>query len=181
MNIFSRCIWAATAGVVALSACAVERKAPMSDVPAALLPPAKQALIVSTRGAGVQIYECQASKSDPTAFAWELTAPEAVLRRDSGQEFARHYAGPTWQANDGSSVVGEVVAHVAASDNAAIPWLLLRAKSHQGTGIMARVEFIQRLHTVGGKPPVSGCDAGYVGTKVRVDYSADYDFYTERP
>jgi hypothetical protein len=138
-------------------------------------------LIVAAHGAGVQIYECQTSKGNPTAFAWELTAPEALLRRDSGQEFARHYGGPTWQANDGSKVVGEVIALVAATDNTSIPWLLLRAKSHEGSGIMAKVQFIQRLHTVGGKPPVSGCDAGYVGTKVRVDYSADYNFYTERP
>jgi hypothetical protein len=92
-----------------------------------------------------------------------------------------HYAGPTWQANDGSKVVGEVVAHVAAADNSAIPWLLLRAKAHDGSGVLAGVEFIQRLHTVGGKAPLSGCDAGYAGTRVRVDYSADYNFYSERP
>jgi hypothetical protein len=33
-----------------------------------------------------------------------------VLRSRSGRILAKHYAGPTWEASDGSKVVGEVAA-----------------------------------------------------------------------
>ena len=51
---------------------------------------------------------------------------------------ALHFAGPTWQASDGSKVVGELVAKDAGPDPNAIPWLLLAAKSTQGPGVLAR-------------------------------------------
>jgi hypothetical protein len=84
-------------------------------------------------------------------------------------------------ANDGSTVIGEVVAHEDSPDADAIPWLLLRAKSTVGSGVFSGVAFIQRLRTSGGKAPLTGCDAGYAGTEVRVAYSADYYFSSTHP
>ena len=64
--------------------------------------------------------------------------------------------------------------------NAAETWLLLRAKSTAGKGIFARVQFIQRLDTVGGQPPQTGCDSAHSGQRTRVAYSAEYYFYSAR-
>jgi len=47
----------------------------------------------------------------------------------AGNKIAKHYAGTTWESNDGSKVVGEVKAKDNGPDPNAIPWLLLSAKS----------------------------------------------------
>ncbi len=94
---------------------------------------------------------------------------------------AKHYAGPTWEALDGSTVVGERVAKADAPDPAAIPWLVLRAKPTSGSGTFGAITTIQRLHTVGGTAPASGCGAAQAGREARVAYSADYLFYAARP
>ena len=49
---------------------------------------------------------------------------------------------------DGSLVVGEVVQRSAVQG--AIPWLLLRARSTDGSGVFKNVKYIQRVDTVGG-------------------------------
>jgi hypothetical protein len=152
-----------------------------SAVPEALKVPAGQVLAISVRAAGAQIYACTADKDDPTRFSWTLKAPEATLRDKSGKPLGKHYAGPTWEAADGSKVVGEVVAKTDAPDAAAIPWLLLRAKSTSGTGIFSTIASIQRLRTVGGKAPANGCDKDRSGKEARVSYSAQYLFYTAQP
>jgi Protein of unknown function (DUF3455) len=36
---------------------------------------------------------------------------------------------------------------------------------------------VQRLNTVGGNAPTTGCDATMANTQTRVPYSADYYFY----
>jgi Protein of unknown function (DUF3455) len=149
-----------------------------NTVPEALKAPAGQVLAISAHAVGVQIYECMAAKEDPTHFSWTLKAPEAELRDRSGKRLGKHYAGPTWEASDGSKVVGEVLAKSDAPDATAIPWLLLRAKSTSGTGVFSTVLSIQRLRTVGGKPPATGCDQTQSGKEARVSYSAEYRFYT---
>jgi hypothetical protein len=149
-------------------------------VPEGLQPPAGQNLVLTARGTGVQIYECGAAKEGPAQFSWIFKAPEADLADASGRPLGKHYAGPTWEAGDGSKVVGEVVAKHDAPVSSAIPWLLLRAKSTSGSGIFTAVASIQRLHTVGGGPPRDGCDAAQLGRESRVPYSAVYRFYAAR-
>ncbi len=153
------------------------RESQAKDAPESLEPSGDQVQLLAVHGVGVQIYECAAAKADPAQFAWTLQGPEAQLHDDSGKTVGKHYAGPTWEANDGSTVVGEVVAHAEGADAAAIPWLLLRAKSTSGHGLFGAVQSVQRLHTVGGKAPSSGCDQSHAGTEARVAYSADYYFY----
>src|SRR5262249_60730287 len=46
----------------------------------------------------------------------------------------KHYAGPTWEGLDGGKVVGEVKTSMPAPVDKAVPWLLLDAKSHEGSG-----------------------------------------------
>jgi hypothetical protein len=126
---------------------------------------------------GVQIYTCAESKDKKNTFEWTLKAPEAALTEDSGRALGKHYAGPTWEAPDGSKVVGALKAKVDAPDASAIPWLLLEAKSNEGQGLFANVGWVQRIATVGGKAPSSGCDQAHAGAESRVDYHANYYFY----
>ena len=146
-------------------------------VPEALRPAPKAALILKAHAVGVQIYLCQVNQDDRSRFDWVFKWPEAQLFDKAGKPIIRHYAGPSWEALDGSKVVGEVVSKDNGADPTAIPWLLLRATSTSGNGLLSRTQAIQRVNTVGGKPPEGGCGAGLVGSEVRVHYTADYAFY----
>jgi hypothetical protein len=150
-------------------------------VPDALKPPAEQVLLLTAQGVGAQIYACSSSQDDPNRFSWTLKAPQATLRSRSGKVLGKHYAGPTWEAADGSKVIGEVVAKSDAPDARAIPWLLLRAKSTSGSGRFATVLSVQRLRTAAGLAPSTGCDQARAGHEVRVPYSAEYRFYGPAP
>ena len=161
-----------------LAGCAGHRPMPPSNVPSAIQVPGTVVLTRELHGSGVQIYECRSSPPGAAAFAWSLQAPAADLADRSGKDVGRHYEGPTWEANDGSKVVGEQVARDPGPVPSAIPWLLLRAKSTAGKGIFAKVQFIQRLNTVGGQAPRTGCDSAHSGQQTRVAYSADYYFYS---
>ncbi|HXN33401.1 MAG TPA: DUF3455 domain-containing protein [Polyangiaceae bacterium] len=123
--------------------------------------------------AGVQIYACQATA---TGFGWVFQAPEATLFDRHGRVAGKHFAGPTWEGNDGSTVVGSKIAAFTV-DPASVPWLLLQAASHTGAGRMSDVTFIQRLETSGGVAPATGCDADHAGDVARVDYTATYYFF----
>jgi hypothetical protein len=54
----------------------------------------------------------------------------------------------------------------------------LRAKAHEGQGILADAAFIRRTDTKGGLAPTTGCDAGHVSEQVRMRYSATYQFFS---
>jgi len=166
------------ASVVALlAAYAMSCAATLPAVPDSLAVPATQTLLLGTRASGVQIYDCKPSKDDPYRFEWVFRAPEADLFDAAGTRVGKHYAGPSWEANDGSKVVGEAKAHDDGPDANAIPWLLLSAKSTSGAGVLARTASVQRLQTVGGKPPAGGCSEARAGAEARVPYSAMYYFY----
>ena len=74
-------------------------------------------------------------------------------------------------------MVGEVVGRADAPLRGAIPWLLLKAKSHEGSGVLSTVAFIRRADTKGGSAPAAGCDSARNGEQARVRYSALYQFY----
>lgn len=164
-----------------LTNCAISNAGTTSDVPETLKVPATQVLSLEARATGVQIYECKASKDDPIRFEWVFKAPEADLFDNAGKKIGRHYAGPTWESNDGSQVVGEVKARDNGPDPNAIPWLLLSAKSTSGKGVLSQTQSIQRVHTAGGKAPAEGCNQTQVGKEARVPYKAVYYFYIAKP
>ena len=136
-------------------------------------PPAGAPLISSLSALGVQIYACEAKDG---AVGWAFKSPEAKLFLQ-GKPVGTHYAGPAWKSEDGTSVVGEVIAKATAPDAGAIPWLLLKAKSHEGDGAWAAVAFIRRANTKGGAQPAEGCDAAHIGQTIRVPYEATYELY----
>ena len=161
--------------VVGLIGCA----GPQSAVPDNLQFPAGESAMLRVKATGAQIYECATSPQDAAKHDWVLRAPEAQLYDAAGTLVGKHYAGPTWEATDGSKVVGEVRARADAPDPSAIPWLLLAARSTGGSGVLARVKSVQRLDTVGGKAP-AGCTEAEAGRTLRVAYSAVYVFGSAR-
>ena len=133
-----------------------------------------KAAAIETFGKGVQIYTCKAAAA---TYAWTLKAPEATLSDAKGNVIGKHFAGPSWQSNDGSTVVGEALNASPSPDAGAIPWLVLHAKSQTGSGIMSKVAYIVRTRTEGGVAPATGCDASHADAEVRVPYSAVYLFF----
>lgn len=166
------------AAVLGLSACCCVAGVSLQPiVPERLGVGADQPLALLAHATGVQIYTCAAA-ADASRFDWTLKAPEAQLFDAAGRTIGSHYAGPTWEAADGSKVVGTVKARVDAPDGDTIPWLLLAATSNSGPGVFAHVSNIQRIETHGGKVPGDApCDATRQGSEHRVPYTATYVFY----
>lgn len=160
---------------VAIAGCAAAPPAP-----GALRVPADQSLIKALHATGVQIYQCQPSKNDPSQFEWSFKAPEASLSTKGGGKVGKHYAGPTWEATDGSRVIGEVIASSPSTKPNSIAQLLLRAKATAGSGLFTQVQYIQRLNTAGGSAPATGCSKDQAGQLGQAPYTADYVFYGAR-
>ena len=149
------------------------------DIPDNLKVPDGNVLLLQAFGKGVQRYTCTASATGPKFLP---PVPHAILLkddRDEGDLVAIHFGGPTWEALDGSSVVGDTstLQSAPAPDPDGVPWLRLAAKSHGSNGLLSQVTYIQRLFTDGGQPPTSGCDQAHEQTEVLVEYSAQYFFY----
>ncbi len=172
-----------------LAGCATATSVQVPQLPATLRPAAGEVAFLEVLAVGVQIYECAATATaTATASAnanagasgghtWQFRAPEAALTDRAGRALGKHYAGPTWEAADGSMVVGEVKARDPGPQASAIPWLLLNAKSTAGTGVFAKTKSIQRVDTVAGMAPSAVCEVSNQGQVVRVPYTATYYFY----
>jgi len=163
-----RIITTATVALAALAPAAAQARTDAPDVPTEIVVPAGHKVSLIAHATGVQIYACNAG-------TWGFVAPRADLYDDSGKLVATHYAGPTWQARDGSTVVGKREAGVNV-DPSAIDWLRLAAASHTGADgdRFASITYIQRIATTGGRAPAGACEAG---TTTEVPYTADYVFW----
>ena len=159
-----------TASLVALAS-VLSTAVAAQPLPALLVPPAGSVEIGRYPAHGTQDYVCAATDGRLT---WTFVAPEADLTTSAGTPFAHHFAGPTWQASDGSRVVGKLVASVPSPRVGAVAWLLLSAIS-TGDGALSGVRFVQRLDTVGGGGPKGACSRA--GLARRVAYSATYVFF----
>jgi Protein of unknown function (DUF3455) len=143
-------------------------------IPDILKVPKGNVLFLRAYGRGVQKYTCPVSASSKAV-------PHAILLagdENEGDLVAIHFGGPTWEALDGSLVVGDAAnaKHFPAPDQDGVDWLLVPAKSTAGNGLFSRVTYIQRLYTDGGKAPTDGCDQNQI--EVLVEYSAQYFFYS---
>jgi Protein of unknown function (DUF3455) len=143
---------------------------------------------------GTQNYICLPSSNSPTGFAWTLFGPQANLFNDAGRQVMTHFSSanaeevdnpvrPVWQhSKDTSAVWGRMVPNGSVAVPGAIPWLLIEVvrdeEGPSGGSKMTVTTFIQRLNTVGGTAPATGC-AGYgdIGQRKYVPYEADYFFY----
>jgi hypothetical protein len=152
----------------------------LPNVPANLMPPSGQALLMSLEGVGTQIYECRASTGGSGRFEWVDAGARAELRDRDGKPVGYRHAGPTWELNDGSRISGEVAARDEGFRLDALPWLLFEAKAGNGKGALASVRSIQRLETVGGAAPLASCTEKRAQQFARMPYRARYFFYVQR-
>jgi len=139
-----------------------------------LSPPAGTKLLLEAGADGVQIYVCEPKDQ---AFAWAFDGPEATLFDAEGRQVGTHSKGPTWTFADGTEITGEVAARQPSPQPGAIPWLLLKVKTHEGSGPLAGATAIRRIETKGGAQPAGGCDSAHQGDAARMRYSATYQFY----
>jgi hypothetical protein len=129
-------------------------------------------------------------------FEWAAFGPQATLFSNYERQTMTHYlssnpdengkARPTWQdSRDSSAVWAEPVVIYDQPDYVdpdAIPWLKLETRGTEpgphGGGRLVRTAYIQRINTVGGKAPATGCsEAAHVKNKALVPYETDYVFY----
>src|SRR2546425_12058199 len=167
--------------VLLVAACASPQPpTSMVSVSDKLKPGANESLAMIVPAKGVQIYECRARRDSGGGYEWAFVAPEADLFDARGTRIGRHYAGPHWESADGSKIVGTLKERADAPVPDAIPWLLLAAKSVGSEGSFSKVTSVQRVKTVGGVAPKAGCSQAAVGTTARIDYTADYYFFTTK-
>jgi Protein of unknown function (DUF3455) len=168
---------AAVAAAVPLAQAAQAGPAEPPEIPTRIQVDDGHKLFSVQHAIGVQIYKCNAT---PTGHSWGFVAPRADLYDDKGRLAMTHYAGPTWQARDGSQVKAQRVDGVNV-DPTAIDWLKLsKASSSVGPDgdLLHNTSFIQRINTTGGLAPAAGtCTAATAGTVEEVPYTADYYFY----
>jgi Protein of unknown function (DUF3455) len=160
------------------------------------LSPSEFVPFLAAHAVGTQGYFCTAIG---TSYSWMPFGPQATLFNADGQQILTHFLSPTpysllpaptWQHSRDSSVVwGQVIA--PSSDPAyvapdAIPWLLLEATvvgdGPTGGDTLLKTRRIQRVNTVEGKAPATGCSQpGDIGKRALVPYEADYYFYKDKP
>ena len=174
-----RVVAAGVAGALAaaLSASAAQASPPVPD---ALEVEKGHHLFLKAHAVGVQSYACTATAG---GHAWTFVAPTADLFHAQGRQIGSHYAGPTWEWADGSTVKASRVDGVTV-DPTAIPWLLLRAspgsEGPTGGDRLVPTTFIQRVNTTGGIAPAAAlCNAATVGSQADVPYTADYLFFRQ--
>jgi hypothetical protein len=138
------------------------------------LPPAIAATgettVLTVHAVGQQLYDCKPGADGK--LVWTFNSPQATLTVD-GKVVGHHGAGPSWELDDGSSIVGKAVGNAPGAKADDIPWLKLEVVSHNGSGKLSDVATVQRINTVGGVLKDS-CDRQGAGRGM--PYSADYVF-----
>jgi Protein of unknown function (DUF3455) len=143
--------------------------AALAQVPPAIAAPG-ETTVATYHAEGAQIYECKVGGDG--RLSWAFREPIATLLLDN-KTIGRHYAGPTWENVDGSTVVGKTVGSAPGRTANDIPWLKLDVVSRRGSGTLADVGTVQRINTQGGAAR-GPCDRS--GAFRSVPYSADYVF-----
>jgi hypothetical protein len=129
-----------------------------------------ETIVLKVRAEGAQIYEC---KADPSGtMKWQFREPIATLLVD-GKTVGRHFAGPSWEAADGSAVIGKVVAKAPGATGKDIAWLKLNVSDRRGDGLLKDVTTVQRLETQGGGFEGACSEPGAFHAE---PYSAEYVF-----
>jgi hypothetical protein len=141
-----------------------------AELPEAISAPG-ETLIATIHAEGAQVYECKPDSSGK--LAWQFREPIATLMAD-GKTIGRHFAGPSWELDDGSLVTGKVAARAAGATASDIPLLKLTATPQRDRGQLAAATTIQRINTKGG---VAEGPCNSAGAMLSVPYSADYAFY----
>jgi Protein of unknown function (DUF3455) len=126
-----------------------------ADTASAVAAPAGTHEIKTLVATGVQVYTCEYDAAHH--LGWKFKSPLASLYDDRGQLVVHHFAGPSWRADDGSEIKGQVLAQTPSQTPGAVPWLLLKATSTGGDGLLSTVHYVRRVDTVGGAVPSEPC------------------------
>jgi hypothetical protein len=134
---------------------------------------------METVGIGEITYHCRSKQgSQTTTYEWVFAGPKAKLATRRGATVGSYYGPPaTWESTDGSKVTGTEVA-VAPAGVGNIPYQLVKANPAMGKGAMTGVTYIQRLGTLGGVAPTLPCTSSNAGMNEKVQYQADYIFWS---
>ena len=128
---------------------------------------------MTLNASGVQNYACEYDAQH--RLGWVFKSPQATLFDASGHAVVRHGAGPSWEAEDGSRIVGQVIAQRPSETPASIPQLLLETHGVAGAGTLSAIRYVQRVRTVGGLMPSAPCSTEHqLGSS---PYLAEYVFY----
>ena len=165
----------------------------LPTVPEAIQVPAGNQLFLVRHARGTQDYVCLPSGSE---FKFVLVTPRATLFGDDDHQAGTHYFSPnpfeggtirvTWEnLLDDGIVWGQAIQSSSDTDfvaPSAIGWLLLKVVGAEGASCgedaLAATTYVQRLNTVGGAAPSTGCGSTTdVGNQAFVPYLADYYFY----
>jgi Protein of unknown function (DUF3455) len=126
--------------------------------------------VLTVHAVGMQYYDCKPGTDGK--LAWTFNSPQATLTVD-GKVVGHHNAGPSWELDDGSSIVGKAAGNAPGTSANDVPWLKLEVVSHNGSGKLSDVTTVQRINTVGGVLKDS-CDRQGAGRGM--PYAADYVF-----
>jgi hypothetical protein len=171
----NRCILAACAAILAPALGVAQQ-----GVPKVIAVPAGYKLSAKLTAKGVQVYKAVEAKGG--GLQWEFEGPIAELTDAKGAKAGYHFDGPSWEAADGSKVLRDASEAVksAPAPNAKndVPWLLIKVKAADGApGNFAKVTYIQRVATSGGKAPAD--PPKRAGTRIGVPYTAEYHLWVK--
>jgi hypothetical protein len=158
---------------------------PVPQVPAGLQVPAGNQAFREGDAIGTQDYICLPS-------GWTFFGPQATLFNERDRQIITHFLSPnpfenstprvTWQDSEDTSKVWAMTIASVVVEPDAIPWYLLEVVGAQdgptGGDELWGTTYIQRLNTVGGVAPTTGCtQPEEVGMTALVPYTAEYYFY----
>ena len=153
----------ATLAILGVAACA-ERSI--------VVPPSNAPLLFEATAKGSMTYVC----AGPEQPVWMGTRWfEEVLYDKQGQVVAT--AGPhpyRWQANDGSTVTVISIAREPSASRGDLAAQLYAVQTHEGHGLLDRVKTVRWIKAKGGESP-GLCKQ--IGTELRAEYTALYQFY----
>jgi len=175
------CAVVAVVAALSLAGCAAPRFAAVT-LPESLAVPPDETRALVLLASGVQLYECRAAPGAPASAEWVHRGPEATLSDDADRVVGQHGPGMTWQAPDGSRIVGTVNHKVDAPVEGAMPWLVMEARAAgKPAGRFGHVRHVQRVATKGGAmPPAERCTPAEAGHVERVPFEAQFWFYEKR-
>lgn len=192
MNMKHGIITLGTLATMALASGVYAQTITPPDVPVDIRVEAPNVAFLLGHAIGTQNYECQPVAS-LGRVGWVLFTPQATLFDDPDGQLTTHFFAPNpeednlvvraaWQdSKDTSAVWGRQTGSVVVAADA-IAWLRLEKAGTQvgptGGTTLAVTTFIQRVNTVGGVAPSTGCDVPTdIGKKAFVPYTADYVFF----
>lgn len=140
-----------------------------AHTPAALPIPGGSPIAV-IHAEGAQVYQCMSDGQG--GLTWQLREPIATLLQED-KTVGRHYAGPRWEFEDGTTIAARVVAQFTPTlwD---IPHLMLTVTTAKGAGPLAFARTVVRFNTKGG---LMKGECSKAGAQLSVPYAADYAFF----